>query len=161
MVLIPANIYPPITMIDFPSRFVEVPPSTQVPATLVHVWVRDKAEQNRKMAFSLFESLLQPSSDAPFALGTSEPTLLDVFMSTFAHYSPRPRWVIWRIKGIQHIPHLIPDRNGCKRTVHVFMLAVERPFNILFLERYLFCKILNAAWCHPSERVEEHGTAVW
>lgn len=92
MVLIPTNIYLPITTADFPSRFVEVPPSAQVSAPLVHEWVKDKAEQNRKTAFSLFEGLFQSNnSDVPFDLGTSEPTLLDIFISILAHYSPRSR----------------------------------------------------------------------
>lgn len=78
-------------MLDFPSRFVDVPKSALVAANEMELWVKNKATETRKEAFSALESLMQPSLDTHFAIGSAHPTLLDIFIATVSHFAPQPR----------------------------------------------------------------------
>ena len=102
MVFIPANIYPCITLGDFPERFVKVPPSqAQVPAEIVYGWAREQGRENMKRMFGLLEGFMFRSDSGaggdtcktPYAVGSAGPTLADVYITMVAHYAPRPRSV--------------------------------------------------------------------
>jgi GST-like protein len=102
MVFIPANIYPCITLYDFPERFVKVPPShsqAQVPADIVYGWAGEQGRENMKKMFGVLEGLVFCSDsggaggETPYAVGSASPTLADVYISMIAHYAPRPRFV--------------------------------------------------------------------
>lgn len=100
--------------------------TSQVPAAS---WVKAKAEENRKTAFSMVENLLQSTSDTPFALGTLQLTLLDLFISTFAYCSPRLRWVICTIdfQGIHrwNFSRCISDR-GATRELPTYLCLLSK-----------------------------------
>jgi hypothetical protein len=101
MVFIPANIYPCITLGDFPERFVKVPPShSQVPAEIVYRWAREQGGESMKKMFGVLEGLMFRSDSSgagegemPYAVGSASPTLADVYIAMVAHYAPRPRSV--------------------------------------------------------------------
>jgi hypothetical protein len=77
MVFIPANIYPCITLGDFPERFVKVPPShSQVPAEIVYRWAREQGGESMKKMFGVLEGLMFRSDSSgagegemPYAVG--------------------------------------------------------------------------------------------
>jgi len=111
MVYIPANVYPWITLEDFPERFVKVPQpllkaqtdtkEKEIRAEDVYGWVKEKGLENLGNMFRVLEGLLRVPSNSDseqtkeretvYALGTPHPTLLDVYIALVAHYAPRPR----------------------------------------------------------------------
>ncbi|TDL30183.1 hypothetical protein BD410DRAFT_780726 [Rickenella mellea] len=94
MVFIPANIYPTITAIEFPERFIVVPKSSHVSEEAVCGWVEEKGQENRQTTFKLLEKLLDTveKRTSAYALGTATPSLVDIYITLIAHYSPRPRY---------------------------------------------------------------------
>ena len=141
MVFIPANIYPCITLGDFPERFVKVPQKqAQVPAEIVYGWAREQGRENRKRMFELLEGFMfRSESDTggqiPYAVGSAGPTLADVYIAMVAHYAPRPRSVL-RFSPAFSFNRASFNRavglRGCGSTVHVYMLALGRRSNIQF-----------------------------
>jgi len=94
MVYIPANLYAVISILDFPERYVAVPESSSIPAQEIYGWVKDKNMENRKTHYITLENIITTANsktDSPYALGTTHPTLVDVYIALVAHYSPRPR----------------------------------------------------------------------
>ena len=102
MVYIPANIYPWITLDDFPQRFVKVPhvlrPSQQIGAEEVYGWVKEKGLENLGNVFRVLEGLLRnrvsldsETTKIVYAVGSTRPTLVDVYIAMVTHYAPRPR----------------------------------------------------------------------
>jgi len=96
---IPANIYPAITAIDFPERFIVIPASADLHVTKEAAvgWVTEKALENREAAYKLLESIIAAESarrggECAYSLGTEHPTIADVYITLIAHYSPRPRY---------------------------------------------------------------------
>ena len=126
MVFIPANIYPYITLVDFPGRFVNVPPSvseSESPGPTpvkeeVFGWAKQTGREGIKKMFGVLEGLLVQSEDTPYAVGTFQPTLADVYIALVAHYAPRPRHVEFYLLLLLYLyPEVnceiyVPDRIG-------------------------------------------------
>ncbi|KAJ7595526.1 hypothetical protein C8J56DRAFT_385016 [Mycena floridula] len=93
MCFIPANIYPLVTILDFPDRFVEAPDDAMT--EMACKWVSSKVSQRRMEMFKIMEEHLgegiQRSSEQ-YALGTDYPTFLDIYLTVVCHYCPYPRW---------------------------------------------------------------------
>ncbi|KAF8677694.1 glutathione transferase [Rhizoctonia solani] len=91
-IFIPANIYPLLTIIDFPSRFVRVPPDSLDTET-VEGWVKAGASAKREELWKMMErEMTEGLKEGTFVLGTQHPTLLDVLLALVAHYTPHPRY---------------------------------------------------------------------
>jgi glutathione S-transferase len=91
MLFIPGNIYPWVTMEDFPRRFIKVPQSSQTPADEVYGWAKEQGSENLKRMFIILEGLLKGNVDSLYAVGSIQPTLADVYIAMVSHYAPRPR----------------------------------------------------------------------
>jgi hypothetical protein len=86
---------------QFPERFITIPPTSHViehisPEAIIG-WVRERAITNRMNAFTLLEKILNDTvlgkpNTSKLALGTEHPTILDVYITLMAHYSPRPKY---------------------------------------------------------------------
>jgi GST-like protein len=90
-VFIPANLYPLITIIDFPGRFLAIPPDAPVKQEEVEKWLLQGTKRKRVEVWRLIEEHLGNSKlkgDSPFLLGTSNPTILDVVIALVAHWGP-------------------------------------------------------------------------
>ncbi|KZV88070.1 hypothetical protein EXIGLDRAFT_723013 [Exidia glandulosa HHB12029] len=100
MVIVPAVVYPTITYIEFPERFIEVPSDKVEAFKDVQEWMKAGGEKKREEAYKLVEGILREfseqvhggdSSATKFALGTPTPTVLDVMLAVVVHYAPHPR----------------------------------------------------------------------
>lgn len=97
MVFIPANIYPLITIEDFPSRFVEMPTLSGTESENFHDWIKKAAIKNKKERYIILEKNLgqtatkEYSKGFQFVLGTEVPSVLDIFVTLILHYAPHPR----------------------------------------------------------------------
>ncbi|KAG8968781.1 hypothetical protein FRC03_005961 [Tulasnella sp. 419] len=95
IVFIPANMYPLITIIDFPERFVDVPADASVEKEAVQQWIVDGCWKRMKEMWFILEDQLgkrsQELGKGPFILGTEHPNALDLFLAICAHWSPPPR----------------------------------------------------------------------
>ncbi|KAG8899365.1 hypothetical protein FRC01_010570, partial [Tulasnella sp. 417] len=95
LVYIPANIYPTVTIVEFPERYVSVPKDASVTLDEVKKWVSQESSKRRADAWTLLETQLGPGVkgfNGRFLLGTDHPTVLDVYMAMMAHWSPYPRY---------------------------------------------------------------------
>ncbi|KAG8681660.1 hypothetical protein FRC09_017328 [Ceratobasidium sp. 395] len=92
-IFIPANLYPVITVGEFPSRFVRVPEDANVDSKTVEGWITKGAFARREELWKMMEKEMTRSfQEGKFLLGTEHPTFLDVFVSLVAHYTPHPRY---------------------------------------------------------------------
>lgn len=92
-IFVPANVYPTITVGEFPSRFVHVPADSPVDPKTVEGWVTKGAFARREEIWKLMErEMTKELGDERFLLGTEHPTLLDVLIALVAHWTPRPRY---------------------------------------------------------------------
>lgn len=96
LVYVPANIYPTVTIVEFPERYISVPKDANVTLDEVKEWVSEESSKRRADAWTLLETQLGPGVkgfNGSFLLGTDQPTLLDVYMTMMAHWTPYPRCV--------------------------------------------------------------------
>ena len=92
-IFIPANVYPTITVGEFPSRFVQVPDDSPVDSKTVEGWVSKGAYGRRADLWKMMErELTKELGDGKFLLGTTHPTFLDVLVALVAHWTERPRY---------------------------------------------------------------------
>lgn len=92
MVYCPSNVYPTITIIEFPGRYVKVPTDGSVDQSEAEKWVADETSERRKDAWLLLEKQHGVKGfNGSFVLGTSSPTVLDIYITLLAHWSPYPR----------------------------------------------------------------------
>ncbi|QRV88784.1 glutathione S-transferase [Ceratobasidium sp. AG-Ba] len=93
-IFIPANIYPVLTVGEFPARFVRVPEDAVVDPKTVEGWVTKGAFARREELWRMMEKeMTREFKDGKFLLGTEHPTLLDILVALVAHYTPHPRFV--------------------------------------------------------------------
>ncbi|KAG8947841.1 hypothetical protein FRC04_010199 [Tulasnella sp. 424] len=95
LVYIPANIYPTVTIVEFPERYISVPKDANVTLDEVKQWVSDESSKRRADAWTLLETQLGPGVkgfNGSFLLGTDQPTMLDVYVTMMAHWTPYPRY---------------------------------------------------------------------
>jgi hypothetical protein len=65
-----------------------------VSATEVKGWILSKNVQNHESTYRMLESIVSiTAGDSPYVLGTTHPTLVDVYVTLMAHYAPKPRYV--------------------------------------------------------------------
>ena len=85
-----------------------------------------------------------------FALGTKTPTIVDVYVTLVAHYSPRPRYFgfflnpvlpFWRILFSKR--GLYAGSVGCSHIVRAYSRFQIRPWSIRFFGKYLGKRILG------------------
>ena len=81
MLFVPANIYPMISLRDFPARWVEGEDAQQV--------FRETTGERLKVLWSQMESALQP---APYALGGGM-SALDIYLAMVSRWSPGRKWL--------------------------------------------------------------------
>ncbi|KDN47644.1 hypothetical protein RSAG8_03434, partial [Rhizoctonia solani AG-8 WAC10335] len=92
-VFIPANVYPTITVIEFPSRFVRVPSNSPVDSTTVETWITEGTFIKQGEIWKMMERDMAKDLQAGmFLLGTERPTFLDVLVALIAHWPPNPRY---------------------------------------------------------------------
>ncbi|KAG8933577.1 hypothetical protein FRC02_011592 [Tulasnella sp. 418] len=94
LVFIPANIYPLITVIEFPERFISVPADAPVGEDKVKEWVQKGSTQKMKDTWLILEKQLGQKvarKEGTFILGTEHPNALDLFIAMCAHWTPHPR----------------------------------------------------------------------
>ena len=92
LVFIPANIYPTITVIEFPERFISIPSDPSVRPEEAHEWVKNGTKKKQEEVWKLLEENLGSSrlrGNGTFLLGTSQPTILDLLVTLVAHWGPR------------------------------------------------------------------------
>ncbi|CAE6434247.1 unnamed protein product [Rhizoctonia solani] len=92
-IFIPANVYPLLTIIEFPSRFLTIPADSSVDTKQVEGWVKAGTSTKREELWKMMEQeMTRELKEDTFLLGTGDPTLLDVLLSLVAHYTPHPRY---------------------------------------------------------------------
>ncbi|CAE6397247.1 unnamed protein product [Rhizoctonia solani] len=92
-VFIPANIYPTITVIEFPSRFVRVPADSPVDSLTVETWITEGTSIKQGEIWRMMEhEMAKDLQNGKFLLGTETPMLLDVLVALVAHWPPNPRY---------------------------------------------------------------------
>ncbi|KAG8903470.1 hypothetical protein FRB99_003248 [Tulasnella sp. 403] len=94
LVYIPANIYPTITVIEFPERYCAVPQDAPVSQEQVQRWISNGTDERRQDAWKFLEAGIVRGihgANGKFALGTEEPTILDIYITMLAHWPPHPR----------------------------------------------------------------------
>ncbi|KAG8680578.1 hypothetical protein FRC08_016193 [Ceratobasidium sp. 394] len=92
-IFIPANVYPVLTVGEFPSRFVRVPADAGVDSNTVESWITTGAFAKREELWKMMErEMTRDYQEGKFLLGTERPTFLDVFVALVAHYTPHPRF---------------------------------------------------------------------
>lgn len=94
LVYIPANIYPTITIVEFPERYIAVPDGAPVTKDVAKEWVAAEGSERRKDVWKLLEAGIGRGVDgckSEFALGTEKPTMIDVYVTLMAHWTPYPR----------------------------------------------------------------------
>jgi len=120
LVFIPANVYPTVTIIEFPQRYVAVPADAGVSATAVQGWVAEGTKARREDAWKILEQNLGKGVDRSdrgrFLLGTERPTILDVYVTLLAHWTPHPRYA-WFEKNCPSLHEI------CKETLRASSLV--------------------------------------
>ncbi|KAH7335383.1 hypothetical protein B0J17DRAFT_770003 [Rhizoctonia solani] len=92
-IFIPANVYPLLTIIEFPSRFLSIPSEFSVDAKQVEGFVKAGTSTKREELWKMMEQEMTGElKEGTFLLGTESPTLLDLLLSLVAHYTPHPRY---------------------------------------------------------------------
>ncbi|CAE6370938.1 unnamed protein product [Rhizoctonia solani] len=92
-IFIPANVYPTITVIEFPSRFVRVPSDSSVDSKTVERWITEGTFIKQGEIWKLMErEMTKDLHDGLFLLGTEKPTLLDILVALVAQWPPNPRY---------------------------------------------------------------------
>ncbi|KAG9125895.1 hypothetical protein FRC07_005753, partial [Ceratobasidium sp. 392] len=90
-IFIPANVYPVITIAEFPSRFLRVPTDAGIDPKAVEDWVSKGAFARREDLWKMMErEMTREYQEGRFLLGTEHPTFLDIFVALVAHYTPHP-----------------------------------------------------------------------
>ncbi|CEL61918.1 hypothetical protein RSOLAG1IB_04668 [Rhizoctonia solani AG-1 IB] len=93
-IFIPANVYPTITVVEFPGRFMRVPADSPIDSKTVESWVTDGTFIKQGEIWKLMEQeMTKGLQDGVFLLGTEEPTLLDVLVALIAQWPPNPRYI--------------------------------------------------------------------
>ena len=88
MIFVPANIYPMISLRDFPARWVEGEDAQKA--------FREKTTDRLKVLWMQLESALQP---APYALG-GKMSALDIYLAMVSRWAPGRKWLA------EHCPKL-------------------------------------------------------
>ncbi|CAE6406310.1 unnamed protein product [Rhizoctonia solani] len=102
-IFIPANVYPLLTIIEFPSRFLSIPSEFSADAKQVESFVKAGTSAKWEELWKMIEREMTGELKAgTFLLGTEHPTLLDILLSLVAHYTPHPRYSWFR----EHCPKL-------------------------------------------------------
>ncbi|KAH7335384.1 hypothetical protein B0J17DRAFT_719916 [Rhizoctonia solani] len=92
-VFIPANVYPTITVVEFPSRFVRVPEDSPVGSNIIETWITEGTSIKQGEIWKMMErEMAKDLKEGTFLLGTAKPTLLDVLVALVAHWPPNPRY---------------------------------------------------------------------
>ncbi|GAB1518351.1 glutathione S-transferase [Rhizoctonia solani] len=92
-IFVPANVYPTITVIEFPSRFVRVPADSSVDSKTVERWITEGTFIKQGEIWKLMEQeMTKDLHDGLFLLGTEKPTLLDILVALVAQWPPNPRY---------------------------------------------------------------------
>ncbi|KAG9095762.1 hypothetical protein FS749_009826 [Ceratobasidium sp. UAMH 11750] len=87
LVFIPANLYPALTIGEFPSRFVRIPADGGFGQKSVESWITAAAHARRAEMWAIMEQNIPESlGDGRFALGTQHCTFLDVLLALIAHF---------------------------------------------------------------------------
>ncbi|KAG8745673.1 hypothetical protein FRC10_007370 [Ceratobasidium sp. 414] len=88
-IFIPANVYPVLTIGEFPGRFVRVPSDVGVATSTVEGWVTQGAYARREELWLMLErEMTKELKDGQYLVGTQNPTLLDVLVAMMAHFMP-------------------------------------------------------------------------
>ncbi|KAF8605923.1 hypothetical protein BDV93DRAFT_521266 [Ceratobasidium sp. AG-I] len=100
-IFIPANVYPVLTMGEFPGRFVRVPADAGISPGIVEGWITQGVYARREELWRMLEAeMTREMGGGRFLLGTEQPTLLDVFVAMMAHFMPHiGRGTEWFIKN--------------------------------------------------------------
>ena len=86
-IFIPANLYPALTVGEFPARFVHVPADAGVESKSVESWIADGAFARMGDMWRIMEkNMPRDLGSGRFVLGTDHPTFLDVLLAMVAHY---------------------------------------------------------------------------
>lgn len=93
-IFIPANLYPALTVGEFPARFVKVPADAGVESKTVESWIADGAFARMGDMWRIMErDMPRDLGSGKFVLGTDHPTVLDVLLAMVAHYMLHVKWV--------------------------------------------------------------------
>ena len=93
LIYLPANIYPTISIVEFPERYIAVPAEAAVTKEIAAKWVSAGTMERREDAWMILEKNFGVKNyDGRFFLGTERPTVLDVYISMMAHWPPNPRY---------------------------------------------------------------------
>lgn len=94
-IFIPANVYPALTLGEFPARFVRVSTDGGIDSKTVESWVAKGGFARREELWKIMErEMTKDYREGGFLLGTDHPTLLDVFVALVSHYTPHPRYAL-------------------------------------------------------------------
>ncbi|KAG8740212.1 hypothetical protein FRC12_016076 [Ceratobasidium sp. 428] len=88
-IFIPANVYPVLTLGEFPGRFVRIPSDAGLATSAVEGWITEGAYAKREELWAMLEKeMTKGLKDEEYLAGTNNPTLLDVFVAMMAHFMP-------------------------------------------------------------------------
>lgn len=91
-IFVPANVYPLLTIGEFPARFVHVPDDSPVDSKTIESWITKGTFARREEIWKMMErEMTKDLQDGKFLLGTECPTLLDVLIALVSHWTPHPR----------------------------------------------------------------------
>lgn len=88
---------------QFPERFIVVPDSAKGISKEAAVgWVEEKAIENREVQFKNLERIIASTAanrteNTIYAIGTKDPTVLDVYIAVIVQWSPRKRSEDFRV----------------------------------------------------------------
>lgn len=104
LVFVPAVVYPVVTFLDFPERYIVVPEGKEEEGKQAKEWMEAAGKKKQIEVYQMLENIINDfnekeyganASASKFALGTPKPTVLDVMIAIVIHWAPRPRpqWI--------------------------------------------------------------------